>query len=257
MSTSYFWGGLRPPPTPPLLFHPYSFSIGVYCNCFFDQLLLLGGAAPLQPFHQPFLVLHVLPPRCFNSYPSLRLLLVSNSFSLSTSYFWGGCGPNPPAVFNSYPLCVCFYFATASLCPRLSSGGACAPPNPAASLYHRQPGCSPPTPPLLFTIGSQDAEALGFQTQKVLPRSPALNAGGAAAKNTKPRGQDEAVRGQANMPRGQANRSGSSKQVQGSRKQGQGSKKQVAQAGEGCCQLGGPCARTRRFSCALVTTALV
>ena len=115
----------------------------------------------------------------------------------------------------------------------------------------------PPTPPLLFTIGSQDAEALGFQTQKVLPRSLALNAGGAAAKNTKPRGQDEAVRGQANMPRGQANRSGSSKQVQGSRKQGQGSKKQVAQAGEGCCQLGGPCARTRRFSCALVTTALV
>jgi len=49
--------------------------------------------------------------------------------------------------------------------------------------------------------------ALGFQTQKVLPRPPALNVGGAAAKNTEPRAQDEAVTGQANMPRGQANRS--------------------------------------------------
>jgi len=69
----------------------------------------------------------------------------------------------------------------------------------------------PPTPPLLFnpysfSIGSHNAEALGFQTQKVLPRPPALNAGGAAAKNTKPMGQDEAVRGQANMPRGQKNK---------------------------------------------------
>jgi hypothetical protein len=40
---------------------------------------------------------------------------------------------------------------------------------------------------------SQDAEALDFRTQKVLPRPPALNAGGAVAKNTKPRGQDEAI----------------------------------------------------------------
>ena len=52
-------------------------------------------------------------------------------------------------------------------------------------------------------------------------------------------------------------RSGVKQTGQGSKKQGQGSKKQVAQAGEGCCQLGGPCARTRRFSCVLVTTALV
>jgi hypothetical protein len=90
---------------------------------------------------------------------------------------------------------------------------------------------------------SQDAEALDFQTQTVLHRPPALNDGSAAAKNTRPRGQDEAVRGQATMPRGQANRSrGQTNRSRGqtNRSRGQKNRLGVKKTGSGVKKTGCP-----------------
>ena len=167
--------------------------------------------------------------------PSLVLIIFFSSpsglqpFSSSTSCFWGGLPPPTPPLFliltlfafafilqplllvhvlllfNSYSLCVCLYFAFASFLNR--NLNSARPPLILRSRRSYQKHGSQTAAQRQRIATSQGAEALGFQAQKVLPRPPALNAGGAAAKNTKPRGQDEAVRGPANMPRGQANRS--------------------------------------------------